>query len=73
VGGLGDNFIEVALLLYAGILLRYGVRNQLKCYLFQSNRHGFRNRLKCHLLQSILLSLSLFAVNDIDYHFHIFQ
>jgi hypothetical protein len=47
------------------------------CHLLQSNRHGFRNRLKCHLFQSIILStkkviaLSLFAVNDIDYDFHL--
>ena len=36
-------------------------------------RHGFRNRLKCNLLQSIILSLSLIAVNVIDYHFHLFR
>jgi hypothetical protein len=38
-----------------------------------SNRDGFRNRLKCHLLQSIILWLSLIAVNVIDYHFHLLQ
>jgi hypothetical protein len=48
-------------------------RNRLKCHLLQSNRHGFRNRLKCHLLQSITLSLSLIAVNVIDYHFQLLQ
>jgi hypothetical protein len=52
---------------------RHGFRNRLKCHLLQSNRHGFRNRLKCHLLQSIILSLSLIAVNVIDYHFHLLQ
>ena len=31
----------------------------------------FRNRLKCHLFLSIILSLSLIAVNVIDYHFHL--
>jgi hypothetical protein len=48
-------------------------RNRLKCHLSPSNRHGLRNRLKCHLLQSIILSLSLIAVNVIDYHFHLLQ
>ncbi len=42
------------------------LRKHLKCHLLQSNRHGFRNRLKCHLLKSIILSLSLFSVNDIE-------
>ncbi len=36
-------------------------------------RNAFRNRLKCHWLQSIILSLSLIAVNFIDYHFHLLQ
>ena len=39
---------EIALWLDAGILLR----------------HGFRNRLKCHLLQSMILSLSIIAVKS---------
>ena len=56
--GLGDWYLyEIALLLHAGILLRYGLRN----------------RLKCHLLQSIILSLSLIEVNVIDYHFYLLQ
>jgi hypothetical protein len=62
---------EIALWMNAGSLLRYGFRNRLKCHLLQSNRDGFRDRLKCHLLQSIILWLSLIAVNVIDYHFHL--
>jgi len=58
---------------HVGSLLRHGLRNRLKCHLFQSNWYGFRNRLKCHLLQSIKLSLSLISVNVIDCHFHLFQ
>jgi hypothetical protein len=58
VRGLGDWYLyEISLWMHAGILLR----------------HRFKNRLKCHLLQSILLSLSLIAVNVIDYHFHLLQ
>ena len=58
VRGLGGCYLyEIALWLHAESLLR----------------HGFRNRLKCHLLQSIILSLSLIAVNVIDYHFHLLQ
>ncbi len=52
-----DVVHEIALWRHAGSLLR----------------HGFRNRLKCHLLQSIILSLSLIAVNVLDYHFHLLQ
>ena len=59
--------------LYAGNVLRPVFRNRLQCHLLPSNRHGLRNRLKCHLLQSIILSLSLIAVNVIDYHFHLLQ
>jgi hypothetical protein len=74
VRGLGDCYLyEIALWLHAGSLLRHAFRNRLKCHLLQSNRHGFRNRLKCHLLQSIILSLSLIAVNVIDFHFHLLQ
>jgi hypothetical protein len=66
VRGLGSFYLcEIPHWLHAGSLLRHGFRNQLKCHLLQSNRHGFRNRLKCHLLQSIILSLSLIAVNFI--------
>ncbi len=72
--GMVDWYLyEIALWMHAGILLRYGFRNRLKCHLLQSNRHGFRNRLKCHLFQSITLSLSLIVVNVIDYHFHLLQ
>ena len=49
------------------------VRNRLQCHLVTSNRHGLKNRLKYHLFQSIILSLSLIAVNVIDYHFHLLQ
>jgi hypothetical protein len=74
VGGLADwYFYEIALWLHAEIIRRHAFRNRLKCNLFQSNRYGFRNHLKCHLLQSIILSLSLIAVNFIDYHFHLLQ
>jgi hypothetical protein len=53
--GFGGCYLyEIALRLHVGSLLR----------------HGFRNRLKCHLIQSIILALSLVAVNDIYYHFH---
>jgi hypothetical protein len=72
VRGLGGWYLqEIALGLHAGNVLRHGLRNRLKCHLLQSNRHGFRSRLQCHLLQSIILSLSLIAVNVIDYHFHL--
>jgi hypothetical protein len=74
VSGLGGWYLyEIAPCLHAGSLLRHAFRNRLKCHLLQSNRYGFRNRLKCHLLQSIILSLSLIAVNVIDYHFHSLQ
>jgi hypothetical protein len=56
-----------------GSVLRSAFGNELKCHLLPSNWHGLRNRLKCHLLQSIILSLSLIAVNVIDYHFHLLQ
>ncbi len=72
--GLGDWYLyEIALWLHAGIIRRNAFRNRLKCHLLQSNRYRFRNHLKCHLLQSIILSLSLIAVNFIDYHFHLLQ
>ncbi len=65
--GLGDWYLyEIALWMHAGSLLSPGFRNRLKCHLLQSNRDGFRNRLKCLLLQSIILWLSLIAVNVID-------
>ena len=72
VRGVGGFYLyEIALCLYVRNLLSHGFRNRLKCHLLQSKRHGFRNRLKCHLLQSIVLSLSLITVNDIDHHFHL--
>ncbi len=55
----------------SGNLLSPGFRNRFKCHLLHSNRDGFRNRFKCHLLKSIILWLSLIAVNFIDYHFHL--
>ena len=56
--GLGGSYLyEIALCLHVGSRLR----------------HGLRNQLKCHLLQSIILSLSLIAVNGIDYHLHLLQ
>jgi hypothetical protein len=72
-GLVGWYLYEIALWMHAGGLLRHRFRNRLKCHVLQSNRHGFRNRLKCHVLQSIILSLSLIAVNVIDYHFHLLQ
>ncbi len=74
MSGLGDWYLyEIALWLHAGNILSHAFRNRLKCHLLQSNRYGFRNHLKCHLLQSIILSLSLIAVNVIDDHFHLLQ
>jgi hypothetical protein len=64
--GLGVWYLyRIALWLHPGIILSHAFRNRLKCHLLQSNRYGFRNHFKCHLLQSIILSLSLIAVNFI--------
>jgi hypothetical protein len=65
VRGLGGWYLyEIALWLHAGNLFRHGFRNRLTCHLLQSNSHGFR--IKCHLLQSIILSLSLFPVGQVN-------